>query len=158
MKMKNKTLQVFVVLPFSKWLNNFYAIGVGSMKKIFLKSIVFFACLAVGGLPFWSSGYLIGNAEGGSENALQPPSVIDTTPSMIETTVEKKRGKGLEVRVKEIVDTGQGLAVDFEITNFEDESYFYNSYEQTTNAEPIFLLYSVKINGKEENLGGAGPG
>ncbi|HEY8562716.1 MAG TPA: hypothetical protein VIL74_20230 [Pyrinomonadaceae bacterium] len=82
-----------------------------------------------------------------------------TAPNNVNQSADvPKRGAGLEVRFREIINTENGLVADFEITNHGAASYFYSSYEENDTTGPFFALYQVKLNGKKENLGWCGTG
>lgn len=116
------------------------------MKSFFVKITLFLSCFAIGAGLVWGLRFSRGHAAGAAVK--------------VETTKVSKirNGKGLEVKFKQIVETQNGLAVEFEITNFENESYFYSSYNEENGTDPLFALHQLKINGREENMRWCGTG
>lgn len=73
---------------------------------------------------------------------------VDRVSLENEKITVNERKTGLEIRFKEFVETKDGLAADFEITNHDNEFYTYSAYQPGVGQSFVYFLPRLKLDGK----------
>jgi len=112
------------------------------MKSYALRFSFFILCFVFGIGFFW-----IFNSINKSAEILWSSETLSSIEP--EILIGKNQRRGLEVKVKEMIETEIGLAIIFEITNYDKESYAYRAFPVKDRFEPAYPLSELKLDGKK---------